>query len=94
MVTNFRKTDVSLPRFREDHPADDVPDAIQKRLRNWLREIVPELAEKPWSETRICWYVLFLLYLSYKMNYADEILGTWRLPTAISLCRSILGTNV
>ncbi|KAI1609747.1 sarcosine oxidase [Exophiala viscosa] len=46
---------VSLPRYREDNPRDDVPDEIQRRLRGWVREVMPELAERPWSETRICW---------------------------------------
>jgi sarcosine oxidase/L-pipecolate oxidase len=57
-VTNYgnsRKPGVSLPRFREDYPSDEVPEAIQKRLRDWVREMIPEMAKKPWSEMRLCW---------------------------------------
>ncbi|KAL4781947.1 fructosyl amino acid oxidase [Aspergillus varians] len=57
-VTNSKMSripGISLPRFREDNPGDGVPDAIQKRLRNWVRNVMPGLAERPWSETRICW---------------------------------------
>ncbi|OKL57028.1 hypothetical protein UA08_07345 [Talaromyces atroroseus] len=57
-VTNFKTSKisgVSLPRFREDNPGDGVPNAIQRRLRNWVREVVPDLADRPWSDTRMCW---------------------------------------
>ncbi|OKL58134.1 hypothetical protein UA08_06584 [Talaromyces atroroseus] len=56
-VTNFAKPNsgVSLPRYRSDNPRDGVPAKIEARLRKWMRECVPELADREWVETRICW---------------------------------------
>ncbi|EOO01388.1 putative fructosyl amino acid oxidase protein [Phaeoacremonium minimum UCRPA7] len=57
-VTNVEdpeKPGLSLPRFRQDNPRDDVPRKIEGEIRAWMREFVPSLADKPWSETRICW---------------------------------------
>ncbi|CAK3973549.1 fructosyl amino acid oxidase [Lecanosticta acicola] len=56
-VTNYSAShpDTSLPRYRSDHPADTIPIPIERQLRNWMRELAPELAERPWVETRICW---------------------------------------
>ncbi|TPX13080.1 uncharacterized protein E0L32_006506 [Thyridium curvatum] len=46
---------LSLPRFRQDNPRDDIPRKIEGEIRSWLREFVPDLADRPWAETRICW---------------------------------------
>lgn len=32
-----------------------IPKAILKELRSRLREVYPDLAEKPFSGTRLCW---------------------------------------
>ncbi|KAJ5948266.1 hypothetical protein N7466_001281, partial [Penicillium verhagenii] len=56
-VTNYAKSynGLSLPRYRSDNPSDGIPDEIEARLRNWMTEFVPELAQREWVETRICW---------------------------------------
>jgi sarcosine oxidase / L-pipecolate oxidase len=54
-VTNFAGRNVSLPRYRSDNPTDGIPKPIETILRNWMREFVPELADREWCETRICW---------------------------------------
>ncbi|KAF7190049.1 L-pipecolate oxidase [Pseudocercospora fuligena] len=56
-VTNYSKRhpNVSLPRYRSDHPRDYIPKPIEDQLRKWLREFCPALADRPWVETRICW---------------------------------------
>lgn len=54
-VTNFEGRSVSLPRYRSDNKEDGVPEPIETKMRNWLRECLPELADREWFETRICW---------------------------------------
>lgn len=55
-VTNFDSvTGVSSARYRSDHPKDGIPKPIELHLRKWLKEIVPDLADREWFETRICW---------------------------------------
>ncbi|KAJ6789825.1 hypothetical protein PWT90_04516 [Aphanocladium album] len=33
-----------------------MPDDAQEGLRDGLRDLVPEFAERPWSRLRLCWY--------------------------------------
>ncbi|ATY59130.1 fructosyl amino acid oxidase [Cordyceps militaris] len=33
-----------------------MPDDAQQGLRDGLRDLVPEFAERPWSRLRLCWY--------------------------------------
>lgn len=54
-VTNFEGGEVSLPRYRSDNKSDGIPKPIEEKMRNWLSECVPELANRGWFETRICW---------------------------------------
>ncbi|KAL4810958.1 FAD dependent oxidoreductase [Aspergillus unguis] len=56
-VTNYAKhlNGLSLPRYRADNPNDTVPAVVEARLRKWLQTCVPELAQREWVETRICW---------------------------------------
>ena len=54
-VTNFAGRNVSLPRYRSDNQGDGVPKPIEDKMRRWLSECVPALADREWFETRICW---------------------------------------
>lgn len=57
-VTNFDPIihpDTSLPRYRSDNPTDGIPKPIEDHLRSWLRQLAPELADRAWFKTRICW---------------------------------------
>lgn len=56
-VTNYHSSHptVSLPRYRTDNLKDGIPEPIETQFRNWLRGIVPALAERAWIDTRICW---------------------------------------
>ncbi|KIM63945.1 hypothetical protein SCLCIDRAFT_116175 [Scleroderma citrinum Foug A] len=51
---------VSTPRTILSHPDDSdglrVPRSALRILRDRLRAVYPELAEKPWADTRLCWY--------------------------------------
>lgn len=48
---------VSTPRTVSSHGEDGlrVPQSFLKRLRSALRNTYPELAEKPFTATRLCW---------------------------------------
>jgi sarcosine oxidase / L-pipecolate oxidase len=57
-VTNFenpKQKGLSLARFREDYPSDGIPEKIEKEIRDWMRQFIPTLADRPWIQTRICW---------------------------------------
>lgn len=57
-LTNYASSDVSIPRYRSDNTSDvalGIPAPIDKHLRRFISECLPELAEREWSETRICW---------------------------------------
>lgn len=57
-LTNFGSSDVSLPRYRSDNTSDaalGIPAPVDKHLRRFLSEFLPELAEREWCSTRICW---------------------------------------
>ena len=64
-VTNYAPShsQMSLPRYRSDNPTDGIPAKVEAQLRNWMKEFVPELADREWAETRICWYVSLLFCL-------------------------------
>ncbi|KAF9243140.1 FAD dependent oxidoreductase [Melanogaster broomeanus] len=51
---------ISTPRTITSHPASGdglrVPRSALIVLREQLRRVYPELAEKPWAGTRMCWY--------------------------------------
>ncbi|KAL4079283.1 FAD dependent oxidoreductase [Scleroderma citrinum] len=51
---------ISTPRTILSHPEGSdglrVPRTALEILRDNLRILYPELAQKPWAETRLCWY--------------------------------------
>jgi len=51
---------ISTPRTITSHPHSGdglrVPRPALQALRMQLRKVYPELGEKPWSATRLCWY--------------------------------------
>lgn len=56
---NSKIPGVSLPRYRSDHQEDeegcDIPEAYAAKIRMFLNSLLPELADRPWSQTKICW---------------------------------------
>ncbi|KAH9046853.1 FAD dependent oxidoreductase [Lactarius hengduanensis] len=52
------KQPVSTPRTISSHGEDGlrVPRSTVRLLRSSLRDVYPELAEKPFAATRLCWY--------------------------------------
>ncbi|KAI9465297.1 FAD dependent oxidoreductase [Lactarius psammicola] len=52
------KQPVSTPRTVSSHGDDGlrVPQSTLRRLRSSLLDVYPELAEKPFAATRLCWY--------------------------------------
>ncbi|CCG80778.1 Putative uncharacterized protein [Taphrina deformans PYCC 5710] len=47
---------LSVPRTSVTHGNQQVPDEGQAALREGLRTYLPELADRPFSNTRVCWY--------------------------------------
>ncbi|KAK4542193.1 hypothetical protein LTR36_007040 [Oleoguttula mirabilis] len=47
---------VSLPRTKQSDPALAIPPEGDAACRAYLARTIPELAERPWTRTRICWY--------------------------------------
>ncbi|OJD40379.1 fructosyl amino acid oxidase [Diplodia corticola] len=45
----------SVPRTFEEHPEDDLPLEIEAEMRQNLRRVFPELADRPFCFTRLCW---------------------------------------
>ncbi|PMD48408.1 FAD dependent oxidoreductase [Hyaloscypha variabilis F] len=53
---NGEKIDVSIPRTTLDDPTLWVPREGEAACRQALREMIPELAERPFTKSKICWY--------------------------------------
>ncbi|KXT01282.1 hypothetical protein AC579_1303 [Pseudocercospora musae] len=47
---------VSLPKTKLDDPDMDIPPEAKKVCRDFLRRCIPELGDRPFTYTRICWY--------------------------------------
>ena len=45
----------SYPRTAVDDSAQTLPYAIEKELRDEMREILPQFADRPFARTRLCW---------------------------------------
>lgn len=55
-ATNFvDKSGPSLPRYRCDNPRDPIPKPVEHCMRNFVRQLAPELADREWSNRWICW---------------------------------------
>ncbi|KAI9738874.1 MAG: hypothetical protein M1818_005187 [Claussenomyces sp. TS43310] len=48
--------EVSLPRTKRDDPRQWIPAEGERACRQALAEMVPWLADRPFVQTRICWY--------------------------------------
>ncbi|KAK5169829.1 uncharacterized protein LTR77_005807 [Saxophila tyrrhenica] len=47
---------VSLPRTKTDDPHLNIPAEGDRACRDFLKRCIPELGDRPWTHTRICWY--------------------------------------
>jgi sarcosine oxidase/L-pipecolate oxidase len=50
------KITVSLPRTKVDDPGLGIAPEGLEACRQFLTRCVPNLASRPWTQTRICWY--------------------------------------
>jgi sarcosine oxidase / L-pipecolate oxidase len=50
------KIEVSIPRTARDDPNLWVPEEGERACRQALREMIPELGERPFVKSKICWY--------------------------------------
>ncbi|KAE8149756.1 FAD dependent oxidoreductase [Aspergillus avenaceus] len=57
LATEGSDQTVSSPK-RDANNADKsfLPDEADQALRDGLRQLVPQFAERPWSNCRLCWY--------------------------------------
>lgn len=57
-ITNYYNSKVpgaSLGHSHEDFPEDGVPRQIEEEMREFVRDQIPELADREWLSTRMCW---------------------------------------
>lgn len=50
------ESNVSSPPQRSDDRPDFVPADAEERLRKGLREMLPELPDRPFEKACLCWY--------------------------------------
>ena len=50
------KITVSLPRTKSDDPELGIPPEGKRDCRDFLRRCMSDLGDRPWTQTRICWY--------------------------------------
>lgn len=77
--TESRKVSVSIPRTATDDPNLWVPEEGERECRRALRELIPALAERPFTKSKICWYTDtpdgdFLI--TYHPSYSGLFLAT------------------
>lgn len=57
-LVNYKNSQIpgaSIGVSHGDRPHDGIPQEIDKELRSFLHDMAPELANKPWVTTRMCW---------------------------------------
>ena len=57
-ITNYAYSSVkgaSVTLGFQDHPHDGIPVEMEKQVRDFLREVLPEMADKAFFTTRMCW---------------------------------------
>ncbi|KAK5108949.1 hypothetical protein LTR62_007664 [Meristemomyces frigidus] len=70
---------VSLPRTKQDDPHLSIPAEGDEACRAYLAKCIPDLANRPWSQTRICWYTDTPSgdwLISYHPKYSNLFLAT------------------
>ncbi|KAK4570215.1 hypothetical protein LTR86_002295 [Recurvomyces mirabilis] len=70
---------VSLPRTKHDDPQLSIPAEGDQACRAYLKKCIPDLANRPWSQTRICWYTDTPSgdwLISYHPKYSNLFLAT------------------
>jgi sarcosine oxidase/L-pipecolate oxidase len=53
--SNSKTPGASLGHSHEDFPEDGVPRQIEEEMREFVRDQIPELADREWVSTRMCW---------------------------------------
>ncbi|KAK5125728.1 hypothetical protein LTR85_012002 [Meristemomyces frigidus] len=73
------KITVSLPRTKQDDPNINIPPEGDAACRAYLRKTIPDLADRPWTQTRICWYTDTIngdWLIDYHPTYSNLFLTT------------------
>lgn len=48
--------EVSLPRTKQDDPDMQIPKEGQDACRQFLGQVLPQMKDRAWTHTRVCWY--------------------------------------
>ncbi|SMR45675.1 unnamed protein product [Zymoseptoria tritici ST99CH_1E4] len=70
---------VSLPRTGVTHPNMQIPPEGDAACRAFLRKAIPSMGERPWTNTRICWYTDTVSgdwLISYHPKYSGLFVAT------------------
>ncbi|KAJ6070525.1 FAD dependent oxidoreductase [Penicillium canescens] len=57
-ITNYYNSftpGASIGHSHADYPEDGVPRQIEEEMRSFVRDMIPDLADRPWVSTRMCW---------------------------------------
>ena len=57
-LTNFKNKRLpgqSILHSMGDYPHDGCPKEVEDELRTFVREMIPELADRPFVSTKLCW---------------------------------------
>ncbi|KAF6819859.1 fructosyl amino acid oxidase [Colletotrichum plurivorum] len=58
LITNYQNNKVagaSVLHSLGDYPDDGCPKEVEDEMRSFVREIIPELADRPFISTKLCW---------------------------------------
>ncbi|KAJ3534250.1 hypothetical protein NM208_g7612 [Fusarium decemcellulare] len=74
-VTNYTPSHphLSLPRYKAENPGDGIPGRKAVTFRRWMKEFVPDIAEREWTETKLCWYVALPVHSSCPAEYSCAV---------------------
>ncbi|KAI5478463.1 fructosyl amino acid oxidase [Pseudohyphozyma bogoriensis] len=53
--TNYITPNHSVPRCKAQNPTDTIPSDARAQVREFLRECMPSLADRPFSHEQMCW---------------------------------------
>lgn len=58
LVTNYEEHEhrgASILHSVGDYPYDGCPKELEDEMRQFVRDMIPELADRPFVTTRLCW---------------------------------------
>jgi sarcosine oxidase / L-pipecolate oxidase len=84
----FKSLRICHPRTIVTNPTDVIPAEAEAAMRQNLREIMPDLADRAFDRTKICWYAT--THPIYSCSKYSSFAGSAQLQQAISSLHPIL----